>query len=121
MTTSDIEKLEDRLRCAMLASDIAELDLLISDRLMFVLYDGVVLTKRDDLEAHRSGKIQLSTLSPSERQIQLYGSVAIVVVRMAVAGSYLGTPFAGDFRYTRVWHLAGEQAQVVAGHVSAIN
>jgi len=120
MTTSDVEKLEDRLRCAMIASDVAELDFLISDRLVFVLQDGSLLTKRDDLDAHRTAKVRFITLSPSERQIQLYGSVAIVVVRMAVAGSYLGTPLSGDFRYTRVWHLSGEQAQVVAGHVSAI-
>lgn len=120
MTKSDIEKLEERLRRAMMASDVAELDALISERLVFVLYDGTLLTKRDDLDTHRSGKIRIDTLTPSERQIQLHGSVAVVVVRMAVAGSHQGTPFSGDFRYMRVWHLEGEQAQVVAGHVSAI-
>ena len=89
MTEMNVEQLEERLRHAMLTSDVVKLDRLVSDRLVFVMYDGTVLTKSDDLAAHRSKKIRLTKLSPSERQTQFYGDVAIVTVRMALVGSFL--------------------------------
>lgn len=118
--TVDLEQLEERLRQAMLTSDVVELDRLMADQLVFVLPDGVVVTKTADLDAHRSGKIRIHALKPSEQVIQEHENFGVVTVRMAMAGSYDGTPLSGDFRYTRVWHLAGTQPQIIAGHVSAI-
>lgn len=120
MTNSDVEQFEERLRQAMLASDVPELDRLLSDRLMFVTPDGATLGKEDDRGAHRSGLIRLSALTPLGRQIQHFGMTAVVNVEMEMAGSFAGRPFAGRFRYTRVWHHDGAQMKVVAGHVCAI-
>jgi len=120
MTKSDVEQLEERLRQAMLASDVDELDRLLSDRLMFVTPDGAMLGKEGDLGAHRSGMIRVSALTPRERHIELFGMTAIVNVEMEMVGSFAGAPFAGRFRYTRVWHHDGAQMKVVAGHVCAI-
>ena len=50
-----IRQLEERLRQAMLKSDVAELDALIDDRLLFIGPDGAVFSKKDDLDLHRSG------------------------------------------------------------------
>ena len=120
MTISDIEQLEERLRRAMLASELAELDCLLSDRLLFVTPDGANVGKEADLGAHRSGLIRVSALTPLERHIEQFGSMAIVNVEMEMAGSFAGSPFAGRFRYTRVWYQEGEQTKLVAGHVCAI-
>lgn len=120
MTNSDVDQLEERLRRAMLASDVAELDCLLSERLMFVTPDGATIGKQGDLSAHRSGLIQLSALTPLERHIQQFGMTAVVNVEMEMAGSFAGAPFAGRFRYTRVWHHDGSQTKVVAGQVTAI-
>jgi Domain of unknown function (DUF4440) len=59
MARSEIEHLEDRLQRAMLASDVVELDRLISDRLLFVTPDGATAPKADDLAAHRGGIVRL--------------------------------------------------------------
>lgn len=120
MLIHDIEQLEERLRRAMLAGDVAELDRLISDRLLFVTPDGVKIDKQGDLEAHRSGFIRVSVLTPHERHIEEFGSMAIVNVAMEMAGSFAGTPFAGQFRFTRVWFQEEGQVRVVAGHACAI-
>jgi hypothetical protein len=43
--------------------------------------------------------------------------VAVVSVRMRVAGTYDGNPANGDFRFTRVWALTFENSlRVVAAH-----
>jgi hypothetical protein len=64
-----IRQYEERLRVAQLASDVGALDELISDDLQFVLFDGTVWTKQMDLEAHRSGALQLRLLEFSEQRI----------------------------------------------------
>ncbi|NJR63493.1 MAG: nuclear transport factor 2 family protein [Cyanobacteria bacterium CRU_2_1] len=53
---SIIQTLEDSLRQAMLTSDVAMLDKLIGNDLVFTMHTGSVINKQDDLEAHRSGK-----------------------------------------------------------------
>ena len=120
MNISDIEQLEERLRQAMLAGEVAELDHLLSDRLLFVTPDGANVGKEADLGAHRSGLIRVSTLTPHERHIELFGPMAIVNVEMEMVGSFAGSAFAGRFRYTRVWLQEGEQTKIVAGHVCVI-
>ena len=113
---------EERLRLAMLTSDVEALDELISSDLMFTNHFGQVLGKHDDLALHRSGVLKFHTLEPSERQIKTSGSITIVSVRMKLSGVYGGSPFAGDLRYTRVWRLSqSDTFQVVAGHSSAVS
>lgn len=121
MNISDVEEREETLRRAMLAGDVAALDELVSERLRFVTLDGANVSKKDDLEAHRSGQLHLATLEPGERHIELLGNeVALVNVIVNLAGTLGGTPFAGLFRYTRVWCREDERVRIVAGQVCAL-
>jgi ketosteroid isomerase-like protein len=112
---------ENRLRKAMLASDVEVLDELISSDLIFTDLMGHLCSKEQDLEIHRSGILKFQTLEPSERQLKVYGEFAAVSVRMKVSSIYDGLPADGDFRFTRIWQLKeGNGWQIVAGHVSAV-
>ncbi len=112
---------EERLRLAMLASDVDALDELISSDLMFTNHFGQVLGKHDDLVLHRSGVLKFHTLEPSERKMKISGQIAVVSVRMKLSGVYGGSPFTGDLRYTRIWRISQSGTlQVVAGHSSAV-
>ena len=121
-TTEDqITVAEERLRLAMLNSDIGALDELISSDLIFTTHLGQVLGKQDDLELHRSGVLRFHTMEPSERQVKAAAQFAVVSVRMRVSGAYSDSPFAGDFRYTRLWCLSPSGTwHVVAGHCSTV-
>jgi ketosteroid isomerase-like protein len=120
MPSSTIRSAESALRKAQLASDVAALDALIDDALVFVGPDGALYGKQDDLTAHRSGAIKIELLEPSEERIQEFGEIVVVSVRMEMRGSFNGAAFAGPFRYTRIWRAAGHDWRIVAGHVSAI-
>jgi ketosteroid isomerase-like protein len=128
MTTSGAPALSDAslrdseasLRAAQLASDVDTLELLLDDALVFTGPDGAVYGKQDDLTAHRQGAIRITRLTPSDERVLRFGSIAIVNVRMEMAGSFMGTPFAGPFRYTRVWCARPDGWRIVAGHVSAV-
>jgi ketosteroid isomerase-like protein len=103
MPEPSIEDLEAALRRAMLSGDVDALDALLADALVFTTRTGAIATKQADLEAHRSGSLQLTVLDPSEERIQRFGDTAIVSVKMRVAGRYVGTAFDGVYRYLRVW------------------
>ena len=111
---------EAALRQAQLASDVAVLDQLVDDALIFTGPDGAVYGKQDDLDAHRRGMVRITRLEPSEERIQRFGSIAVVSVRMDMSGTFQGATFAGPFRYTRVWCARPEGWRIVAGHVSAV-
>jgi ketosteroid isomerase-like protein len=112
---------EAALRQAQLTSDVSALDRLVDDALVFIGPNGAVYGKQDDLDAHRRGLIRITLLEPSEERVQRFGDIAVVSVRMEMAGTFEGAAFAGPFRYTRVWRAQGDGWRVVAGHVSAIS
>ena len=111
---------EAALRRAQLTSDVAELERLVDDTLVFTGPNGLVYGKKDDLDAHHRGLIRITRLDPSEERVQRFGEIAVVSVRMEMSGTFEGAAFAGPFRYTRVWRATGEGWRIVAGHVSAI-
>jgi len=111
---------ESALRQAQLTGDVAALDRLIDDELVFTGPDGSIYGKQDDLNAHRNGTIRITCLEPSEERVQLFGGIAVISVRMHMIGSFHGAPFEGPFRYTRVWCERADGWRIVAGHVSAV-
>ena len=112
---------EDRLRAAMLSSDVGALDALLAPDLIFTNHLGQLLGKENDLAAHRSGVLKVKELRPSEQHVRFSAGVAIVSVRMQLLGTYNGEPANGDFRFTRVWALSGEKTwHVVAAHAGLV-
>lgn len=57
-----IEPYEAALRAAMLANDVDTLDTLLDDDLVFTIPSGLVISKYDDLSAHRAKLLRLDTL-----------------------------------------------------------
>lgn len=118
---TQILEAEERLRIAMLRSDVKTLDELLAPSLIFTNHLGRVSSKQDDLAAHQSGTIKISELIPSEPDLRLGGDVAIVSVRVHLVGSYAGVASNGDFRFTRVWTLSSSGTwHVLAAHSSLV-
>ena len=111
---------ESALRQAQLASDVPALDRLVDDELVFTGPDGAVYGKTDDLDMHRNGWIRITRLDASEERVQRFGNIAVISVRMEMAGTFRGASFAGPMRYTRVWCQRPDGWRIVAGHVSSV-
>lgn len=121
MTTLEpIEKMEKMLIQAILASDVAVLDALLADELVFTAHTGQHVSKTADLEAHRLGKIRMESITCHEQVIQTYGQTALVSVLMAMRGVFFDEPFEGKIRYTRVWVNVDNAWQIVAAHSSLL-
>lgn len=115
-----VVELEERLARAMRTSDVPVLDELLADDLLFTNHLGLVVTKQEDLDVHRSGLLKLDSLVASDRSIRQLGNVAIVAVRVQLAGRHADHHFEGTFRYTRVWALLGARWRIVAAHASLV-
>ncbi len=94
---------ERQLQAAQLASDVAVLDELLDDGLLFTGPDGSLLTKADDLNAHRSGWQKLRQLDQLDLRSRVVGSTGVTWVLLALAGSLGAESFDGRVRYTRTW------------------
>jgi ketosteroid isomerase-like protein len=117
----EIRDCEERLFGAMLASDVAELEALIADDLLFAGPTGELATKAMDLELHRSGGTQFHELTPKELEIRVWSEeFALASAKIFLRGTYLGQAFAGMYRYTRIWRKGQQGWQVVGGSVTAM-
>ncbi len=121
MENTTIENLEEKLRDAMLTSDVAVLDELIADDLVWTMHTGFVASKQDDLEAHRTGVFRFTTLEISDRQIHPYtDNCAVVTLKADITGTLNGQAFSESYRFTRMWLQRQNRWQIIAGHVSQI-
>jgi ketosteroid isomerase-like protein len=120
MSHQEIEALELELAQAMLANDLATLDRLLSEDLMFTGPNGALVDKAEDLALHRSGDTVFTTYQIDELLIQIYQSIAITNVKVNLAGSFKGTHFAGDYRYLRIYLNRADCWQIIGGQVTAI-
>jgi hypothetical protein len=83
---AEIVALEARLRAAQLAADVAELDQLIDEDLLFTGPDGQLGTKAQDLAAHGSGALRFREHEPEELRVRRVGrDVAVVALRARLA------------------------------------
>lgn len=80
VSEQQIIDVEERLRLAMLSSDVEALDELISADVIFTSHLGQVVSKQDDLAFHRAGVFKFQTIKPSERKIKFIEGLAIVSV-----------------------------------------
>ena len=116
----EILLVEAQLSRAQLRGDVAMLDRLLDERLLFVGPNGVVATKHDDLANHRSGAQRMTRVEPETPQIVRHGPVAVVAVRVRLAGVFHGEAFEGVYAYTRTWLRQDAGWRVVAGQVTAV-
>lgn len=117
---AEIVACEKQLYTAQLSSNVSLLQELLSDELVFVGPSGEIFTKQMDLELHRSGSINVTKLEPKEQEIRCLNGAAVTVTKIFLAGTFQGASFAGDFRYTRIWHHTKKGWRILAGHCSAI-
>ncbi len=119
---AEIVECEARIRAAQLGADVAALDGLIAEELLFTGPDGQLGTKAQDLEAHGSGVVRFLAHEPEELRVRPVGAdVVVSALRARLAVEVAGTLYRGTYRYTRVWaREGGGPWRVVGGHVGEV-
>lgn len=118
---NELRRAERRLQAAQLASDVAALDELLDDRLVFTGPDGALYGKRDDLRAHRTRTQVIDALHEEELTVLVAGETGITWFLGSLRGSIDGSPFEARMRYTRTWvHDAGHGWRIIAAHATVV-
>ena len=118
---AEIERMEERLRTAMEAGNVAELEALIDERLRFVGPDGPGLQ-----QAGRSRAVSIGRAATLERgaarssRSKVHGGTAVAVVEAELDGVFRGAIVNGRHRYLRAWSRSDAGWWIIAGSVCAL-
>lgn len=113
-----IETMEDRLKQAVISSNVYALEEMLADDVVFIDPSGRRLTKAEDIEVYRRGLVSVARYEVIDRQFRSFGDVAVVHSIISIAGRALGISFDGQYHYTRVWHLQQGRWQVIAAQAT---
>jgi ketosteroid isomerase-like protein len=117
----EIVGLEARVRAAQLQADVAALDALLAETLLFT--GRTARSERSSRISRRTGRaaVRFREHVSEELRVRRVGPDAVAALRARLAVSVGGTLVRGTYRYTRVWAREdGGSWRVVSGHVSAI-
>ncbi|PAD22866.1 nuclear transport factor 2 family protein [Terribacillus saccharophilus] len=120
VSPNQVELVEQELLEAMQTRDIFAMDMLMHDDFVFINHEGSYVTKEMDLETHRTLAVRYTKVSSTDQQIKPTKDGAVTISRIHLEGQAGDEKINGDFIYTRVWQLIGEQYQVIAGHCSML-
>jgi ketosteroid isomerase-like protein len=99
----EIDQMEEAWRAAMLKGNSAALDSLLAEDYTAITAQGAIQTKEQAISSLRSGRLQLTGLSISDRKVRIYGSTAVVTSVAELTGNRDDKEVTGKYRYTRVY------------------
>jgi ketosteroid isomerase-like protein len=115
----DIRALEDRRFAAMAAADVAALDELLGEDLIYTHSSSSLDTKASLIEGIRTKRFSYQKFEREQERIRVYGDSAVVAgqVRISLGGS---APRVLSLRYLDVWARGAGGWQMVAWQSTVI-
>ncbi|WP_215237957.1 nuclear transport factor 2 family protein [Dyadobacter helix] len=105
---------EERLLTAVQSDDQMKLKELFHDELVVLGRDRPGAMYATGLGTTGSDNMKIRKVKILDRQINLTGNTAMVLVVEKVMGKYKGHPFEGRYLYMRVWKRTGTDWKVAA-------
>ncbi len=100
----EIAALEDRRYAAMVAKDVATLDELLDEKLIYMHSSGIADTKASYLEGLQTGVWDYHQVDRSDLRTEIDGDVALVFGKLSIRITIRGEYKAFDSRALAVWH-----------------
>ena len=108
MDADEIRKLEDERCAAMLGKDIATLDRLLHDDLVYVHSSGVADTKASYIARLREGVSEYRSIERSDVSIKVHSHAALVFSRISMSVTVRGQARQVEARVLVVWTPSGD-------------
>jgi len=125
----DIQAEEDRLTQATRTLDVAALDRLYADDIMFTGVTGVICTKANLMDEARRGVAERQAAAGKPAAVSYekddlhgirHGDTAVTSYRFVVTMKHEGQDIVRRYRTTNVWARQNAAWQVIAAHTAAI-
>jgi ketosteroid isomerase-like protein len=117
---SNILALEYAWDQAQERGDVKALSAIFDNALVFVDYDGKILTKTEYLARVKSDSSYLQQIVTESMSVQVFGNTAIVVGTYRAKGVEDGKPYLRRRRFVDTWMLMGEHWVCVAAEATPI-
>lgn len=117
---TEIVLLEDERYAAMLAKDVATLERLLDDDLVYMHSSGVADSKASYLAGLRDGVWDYLKIGRSEQSVKVSGEAALVFNRLAISIKVRGVPKELDNRALAVWVRRGATWRLLALQSGAV-
>ncbi|MGB8583179.1 MAG: nuclear transport factor 2 family protein [Candidatus Sulfotelmatobacter sp.] len=111
---SNVLALEHAWDQALERGDVKALSAIFDDSLIYVDYDGAVLTKAGYLARVKGNSTHMQQVVAEGMSVQLFGSTAVVVGTYRVKGMEKGKPYLRRGRFTDIWVRSGGNWMCVA-------
>lgn len=98
-----INRCEEKFLQGLRTSDIATLEELLHDDLIYNAATGDVMTKEMDIEGFKSANPTIERVDCIERQIQVFENTAIVSTVVYLKGVFGGNQVEAKSRFLRTW------------------
>lgn len=103
------------------AKDAAALDQLLASSLVYIDYDGSIMTKAEFLANIRAVDLHPAQIINDEMTAHVYGDAAIVTGTYREKGVFKGKPYLRHGRFTDTWVKLGGTWQCVASQSTLIS
>lgn len=107
---------------ALVSREFNTLEQILADDFVLIDLSGAVVPKAAFLDSLRSGDLQFEAIQPEDISVHVYGRTALVRGRTAMQGSFKGSPFAFNSRYTHTyfdqearWRMVSAQGTMIVG------
>ena len=117
---SNILALEHAWDQALQRQDVKALAAIFDNALLYVDYDGTVMTKTEYLARVKSNGNHLQQVVTEEMFVQLFGNTAAVVGTYRETGTEHGKPYLRRGRFTDLWMLEGKNWICIASSATPI-
>jgi ketosteroid isomerase-like protein len=101
--SDEILGLEDKRFAAMIARDLAALEKLTHEQLLYTHSSGNTDTRASWLESIRGGKARYRSVKCSDRKVRTVGEVALVTGRAAIEVEIEGQPKSLRLAFLNAW------------------
>jgi ketosteroid isomerase-like protein len=113
-------KAEQTWQDALLKSDVAALESLYSDKLIYTHSNGSVDNKKTYIESIKSGSAKYESMKRDEIKVDIYGNTALVTCHWQVSFSNNGNKVNANARYLHAYVLQNGRWQMVAHQATRI-
>ena len=119
-TTGSVNALEEEWNRSRIAGDARAVANLLDDRWTMIHVDGRVEGKQSYVAGIASGARQIQIIDVRERQVQIFGNVAVVTGEAHQRGFRRGELREGRLRFTHVWVRSGSTWRMVLSQSTEI-
>lgn len=112
--------LESELISAMKANDLATLDKLLHDDLLFITPEGQTITKKMEMDSYRAGNRVIEVFISNSDFINIFEDTAISISTIETKSKMPDQPIEGFFKYIRVWKSVDDNWKVIGGSCTKI-